>query len=344
MRQTFIVLSGLVIVFILFVLDVTLGSVTIPVGDVFEILTGGEVKKGWEYIVLNFRLPKALTAILVGAGVSVAGLQMQTLFRNPLAGPSVLGITHGASLGVAIFVLASSLFFGNISAVHEILGNWGIILFAVLGSLGVLFCVVLASSRLSGNIAILIVGMMFGFITGSIVSILQSFSSKELIHNFIVWTFGSLSGVAWEQMRILAPVVIIGLIGALMLQKGMNALLLGEQYATGAGINVKRLRLALIATTSVLAGTITAFTGPIAFIGIAVPHLARLLFKTSNHKVLIPGTMLTGVIIMLVCDLISQLPGHQTVLPINSITALFGAPVILAMILNRKKMKGGFDA
>lgn len=344
MQRSFIILAGLLIIAAFFLLDVALGSVVIPVSDVFDILTGGESKQGWEYIVINFRLPKAITAILVGAGISVAGLQMQTLFKNPLAGPSVLGITHGASLGVAIFVLASSIVFGSMGYLQDLLGSWGLIIFAVLGALSVLFCVLLASTRLSNNTAILIVGMMFGFMTGSIVSILQYFSNPDLIQNFIVWTFGSLSGVAWEQMRVFAPVVLVALLAALSFQKGMNALLLGEKYATGVGVNVKRLRVAMIATTSILAGTITAFTGPIAFIGIAVPHLARLIFKTSNHQVIIPATILTGAVVMLACDLISQLPGQQTTLPINSITALFGAPVILAMILNRKKMKGGFNA
>jgi iron complex transport system permease protein len=342
MRRTIIVAIGCVLILLLFTLDLTLGSVSIPLEDVFAALKGGETKKSWEYIIINFRLPKALTAILCGAGISVAGLQMQTLFKNPLAGPSVLGISHGASLGVAVFVLASALFYQSMMGIHEALGNWGLILFAILGSMLVLISVLLASLRLSDNTSVLLIGLMFGFITGSIVSILQYFSDPELIQNFLVWTFGSMAGVAWAEMQVMAPVVIIGLIASLMFQKQMNALLLGENYAIGVGVNVTRIRIALIVTTSILAGTLTAFTGPVAFIGVAVPHLVRLLFKTSDHKILIPGTMLAGAIILLACDIVSQLPGHQTTLPINSITALFGAPVIIAIIMKNKRMKGAF--
>ncbi|MCT4644758.1 MAG: iron ABC transporter permease [Carboxylicivirga sp.] len=342
MKKSVIVLIGFLLVFLLFLLDLAMGSVSIPLGKVVDILMGEESKKSWEYIVLNFRLPKALTAILTGAGISVAGLQMQTLFKNPLAGPSVLGISHGASLGVAIFVLSSTTMFGAVKNLQESMGSWGLILFAVLGSLMVLFCVLIASSKLSDSISVLIVGIMFGFITGSIVSILQYYSDPELIQNFLIWTFGSLSGVAWSQMKVMGPIVLVSLVTCLMYSKQMNALLLGENYATGVGIHVTRVRIMLIVTTSILAGTLTAFTGPIAFIGVAVPHLARLLFKTSNHKTLIPATMLCGVIIMLVCDIVSQIPGSESTLPVNSITALFGAPVIIAIIVKNGKMKGAF--
>ena len=342
MNRKLIIIIGFVLIFILFFLDMILGSVAIPVQDVLGALFGAETKKSWAYIILNFRLPKALTALLTGAGISVAGLQMQTLFKNPLAGPSVLGISHGASLGVAIFVMASTFFYSGMSTVQQILGNWGIVIFAISGSMLVLLGVLVASSRLSDNISVLIVGIMFGFITGSVVSILQYFSEPELIQNFIIWTFGSLSGVAWAQMKIMGPIVVVGLIVSLTFQKPMNALLLGENYAIGVGVNVSRMRFALIFTTSILAGTLTAFIGPIAFIGVAVPHLSRLLFKTSDHKILIPATMLAGMVIMLACDIVSQLPGKQITLPINSITALFGAPVIIAIIMKNRKMKGAF--
>jgi iron complex transport system permease protein len=342
MNRSLIVFIGFLLILSLFTLDLVLGSVSIPLEDVLAAMTGGETKKSWAYIVMNFRLPKALTAMLCGAGISVAGLQMQTLFKNPLAGPSVLGISHGASLGVAVFVLASAIFYKSMMGIHESLGNWGLILFAIIGSLLVLMSVLLASMRLSDNISVLLIGLMFGFITGSIVSILQYFSDPELIQNFLVWTFGSMAGVAWAEMQVMAPVVIGGLVLSLMFQKQMNALMLGENYAIGVGVNVARVRVALIVTTSILAGTLTAFTGPVAFIGVAVPHLARLLFKTSDHKILIPGTMLAGAIILLACDIISQLPGQQTTLPINSITALFGAPVIVGIIMKNKRMKGAF--
>ena len=337
-----IVVIGLGLIIGLFLLDLSLGSVKISVGELLNITFGEPSKKSWEYIFFNFRLPKAITAILTGAGISVAGLQMQTLFKNPLAGPSVLGISHGASLGVAVFVLSSTAIFGVTTNFQETLGSWGLVVFAIAGSFLVLLSVLFASARISDSVTILIVGLMFGFITGAIVNILQYFSDPELIQNFLVWTFGSLSGVAWSQLQVMGPVIALMLLLSLLYSKQMNALLLGENYATGVGVNVARIRLKLILTTSILAGTITAFTGPIAFIGVAVPHLARLLFRTSNHKVLIPATMMCGVVIMLICDIVSQVPGAQTTLPLNSVTALFGAPVILAIIIKSKKMKGAF--
>ncbi len=337
-----VVLIGVGSILCLFLLDLSLGSVKISVEELFRIISGNASKKSWEYIFFNFRLPKAITAILTGAGISVAGLQMQTLFKNPLAGPSVLGISHGASLGVAVFVLSSTAIFGVTANFQETLGSWGLILFAIIGSFLVLLGVLLASSKVSDTVTVLIVGLMFGFITGAIVNILQYFSDPELIQNFLVWTFGSLSGVAWSQLKVMGPVLVLTLLFSLFYSKEMNALLLGENYATGVGVNVSRTRLKLILTTSIIAGTVTAFTGPIAFIGVAVPHLARLLFRTSNHKVLIPATMMCGMVIMLVCDIVSQVPGAQTTLPLNSVTALFGAPVILAIIIKSKKMKGAF--
>ena len=342
LKPWLVVLIGIGLIISLFLLDLSLGSVKISVKDLFHIIFGGAPKKSWEYIFFNFRLPKAVTAILTGAGISVAGLQMQTLFKNPLAGPSVLGISHGASLGVAVFVLSSTATFGISTNFQETLGSWGLVLFAIGGSFLVLFSVLFASARLSDNVTVLIVGMMFGFITGAVVNILQYFSDPELIQNFLVWTFGSLSGVTWSQLYMMGPIIVLMLLLSLIYSKQMNALLLGENYATGVGVNVSRTRVKLILITSVTAGTITAFTGPIAFIGVAVPHLARLLFRTSNHKVLIPATMMCGTMIMLICDIVSQLPGLQTTLPLNSITALFGAPVILAIIIKNKKMKGAF--
>lgn len=342
LKPWLVVFIGIGLIINLFLLDLSLGSVKISVKDLFNIVFGEAPKKSWEYIFFNFRLPKAVTAILTGAGISIAGLQMQTLFKNPLAGPSVLGISHGASLGVAVFVLSSTAIFGISTNFQETLGSWGLVLFAIGGSFFVLFSVLFASARLSDNVTVLIVGMMFGFITGAVVNILQYFSDPELIQNFLVWTFGSLSGVTWSQLYMMGPIIVLMLLLSLIYSKQMNALLLGENYATGVGVNVSRTRVKLILITSVMAGTITAFTGPIAFIGVAVPHLARLLFRTSNHKVLIPATMMCGTMIMLICDIVSQLPGLQTTLPLNSITALFGAPVILAIIIKNKKMKGAF--
>lgn len=342
LKPWLVVTTGCLSIIGLFLLDLSLGSVKISVEELLNIIVGKASKKSWEYIFYNFRLPKAFTAILTGAGISVAGLQMQTLFKNPLAGPSVLGISHGASLGVAIFVLSSTTVFGVTANLQETLGSWGLVLFAIAGSFLVLLSVLLASARISDSVTVLIVGLMFGFITGAVVSILQFFSDPELIQNFLVWTFGSLSGVAWSQLQVMGPIIVLMLLLSLIFSKQMNALLLGENYATGVGVNVAQTRIKLILITSVMAGTITAFTGPIAFIGVAVPHLARLLFRTSNHKVLIPATMMCGMIIMLICDIVSQVPGSQTTLPLNSITALFGAPVILGIIIKNKKMKGAF--
>jgi len=244
---------------------------------------------------------------------------------------------------VATFVLASAFFYEQMKYVQETLGNWGLIFFAVLGSLFVLMSVLITSTRLADTTSVLLVGIMFGFITGALVSILQYFSDPELIQNFLIWTFGSLSGVTWSQLQVMGPIVVLGLLLSLTFPKPMNAMLLGENYAIGVGVRVRRFRVTLIVTTSLLAGTLTAFTGPIAFIGIAVPHLTRLLFKTSNHKILLPATMLVGAVVMLGCDIVSQLPGMQNTLPVNSITALFGAPIIIGIILNNKKMRGAFQ-
>jgi iron complex transport system permease protein len=326
----------------LLLLDLIFGSVNIPFEKVFAILAGGEVKTSWNYIVLNFRLPKALTAIFVGAGLSVTGLMMQTLFRNPLAGPFVLGISSGASLGVALMVMASAIvpaFFGAVSA---FLGNWALVVAAVVGASLVFFLVALASIRISDSVSLLIIGIMFGSITGAVVNILQYFSEPEQIQSFIVWTFGSLAGVTWTEMQVMGPIVFTGLILAFFLTKPMDALLLGENYARGVGISVNRTRIAVIVSTALIAGTLTAFTGPIAFIGVAVPHIARSLFRTASHKVLMPAVVLIGAAIMLVCDIFSQLPGNQNTLPINSVTALFGGPVVIWVIMRSRNVKASF--
>ncbi|NOU61792.1 iron ABC transporter permease [Marinifilum caeruleilacunae] len=332
---------GLIIIGLL-LLDLIFGSVSIPFEKVFAILTGSEVKTSWNYIVLNFRLPKALTAIFVGAGLSVTGLMMQTLFRNPLAGPFVLGISSGASLGVALMVMASAIvpaFFGAVSAA---LGNWALVVAAVAGASLVFLLVALASIRISDSVSLLIIGIMFGSITGAIVNILQYFSEPEQIQSFIVWTFGSLAGVTWMEMQVMGPIVLSGLILSFFLIKPMDALLLGENYARGVGISVNRTRIAVIICTALIAGTLTAFTGPIAFVGVAVPHIARSIFRTASHKVLMPAVVLIGAAIMLICDIFSQLPGNQSTLPINSVTALFGGPVVIWVIIRSRNVKASF--
>jgi len=327
---------------IAFLLDVALGSVHIPVKEVIKVLfTPDSVNESWIYIVEKIRLPKALTAIIVGCGLSVSGLQMQTLFRNPLAGPSVLGITAGASLGVALVMLSA----GSITSLYTIKelgisGSWLIIIASSLGAALIMVIIVSISSSLKDNVIVLIVGVMIGNITLSIISIWQYFSSPELIKDYLMWTFGSLGGVTGNQLLILATVVFAGLVISFLSSKLLDALLLGENYARSMGLTVQRARLLIVLSTSVLAGGITAFCGPIGFIGIAVPHLARALFNTSNHRILIPACCLVGTVLMLICDIVAQLPGSQTVLPINVITALVGSPVVIWIIAGPTKLRG----
>lgn len=332
----------LVLIVAAFLLDVALGAVHIPIGAVLKTLFSPATADGtWLYIIEKIRLPKACTAVLVGCGLSVSGLQMQTLFRNPLAGPSVLGITAGASLGVALVMLSA----GTVTSLYTIQemgisGSWLIILASSLGAALIMILIVVISSSLKDNVIVLIVGVMIANITFSMVSIWQYFSSPELIKDYLIWTFGSLGGVTAEQLIILAVVVTIGVLISFFSSKLMDAMLLGDNYARSMGLTVKRARLLIIGSTSLLAGGITAFCGPIGFIGIAVPHLTRALFNTSNHRILIPGCCLIGTVLMLVCDLVAQLPGSQTVLPINVITALVGSPVVIWIIIGRNKLRG----
>lgn len=330
MKNKFILLFILLLLF--FIADILLGSITLPFKEVWQVLTGNSNDIVYQEIILNHRLPKALTAILTGASLSVAGVLMQTLFRNPLAGPDVLGVTSGASLGVALLTLTAS------SLPFFILAGWGQISAAVTGAILVLLLVVVVSVKVPQTVSLLIIGMMFGNFAGAIVSILQSASNPDTLKLFITWTFGSLSSVNWTYMGIMAPTVILGIIVAFVLQKRLNVLLLGENYAIGLGVSVFQTRLWIILATALLAGTSTAFTGPIAFVGVTVPHIARGLFHSSNHRIVIPASILCGAIIMLVCDLISQLPGSQGTLPVNSVTALFGAPLIIWIILKNRSL------
>jgi iron complex transport system permease protein len=335
-----LILLGIII--LAFLLDVALGSVHIPLREVIKVLfTADQGNEGWIYIIQKIRLPKALTAIIVGCGLSVSGLQMQTLFRNPLAGPSVLGITAGASLGVALVMLST----GTITSIYTIKelgisGSWLIIISSSLGAALIMLIIVTISSSLRDNVIVLIIGVMIGNITLSVISIWQYFSSPELIKDYLMWTFGSLGGVTGSQLLLLALVVLIGLLISFFSSKLLDALLLGDNYARSMGLTVNRARLLIVGSTSLLAGGITAFCGPIGFIGIAVPHLARALFNTSNHRMLIPVCCLIGTALMLVCDIIAQLPGSQTVLPINVITALVGSPVVIWVIAGPTKLRG----
>lgn len=338
-KRNYVLLLFLLILLLLLLtgLDLLLGTVRIPLSDVLRILFGGDSKDSWEYIILNFRLPKAFTAILVGAGLSLSGLMMQTLFRNPLAGPYVLGVSSGATLGVALLVLASAWILPATAGVPlpNAYGGW--ILASILGSGLVMLLVILVSLRVADSVSILIIGIMFGSVTGAIVSVLQYFSDPDSVHSFLVWTFGSISGVTWSQLIWMAPLSLIGIGSVFFLQKPLNALLLGENQARAIGIATKRYRLIIILLTSVLAGSITAFAGPIAFVGIAIPHLARAFVRATDHRRVIPVTALMGAMLLLICDMISQLPASNQVLPINSVTALFGAPVVIWVIVRKRK-------
>lgn len=321
----------------LFVLDIVLGSVQISVKEVFNVLFSKNTDHPeYSIILYRFRLPKALTALFAGFALSVSGLQMQTVFRNPLAGPFVLGISAGASLGVALLVMGLSAF----TVVSEIgvLGNWSVVTAAWLGSGLILFLILSVSARLKDIMTILILGIMFGSATSALVNILQYFSNESMLKAFIVWTMGSLGGVSLSQLNVLIPSVIIGLIISFLLIKVLNAMLVGENYARSMGLNIRLSRIFIFFSTSLLAGTVTAFCGPIGFIGIAVPHIARIVFKTANHKILLPGTMLIGGIVLLLSDIISQLPGYEKTLPINSITALVGIPIVIWIIIRNQKM------
>ena len=322
---------------LLFFVNISFGSITIPFKEIYTSLTGGQASKStWEYIIINYRLPKAITAILVGMGLSISGLLMQTLFRNPLAGPYVLGLSSGASLGVAFVILGASLLPPFLSTI--LLSSYGVVLASVIGSSVVLLAVLMISQRLRDTMAILIVGLMFGSFTSAIVGVLTYFSSAEQLQKFTFWSMGNLGNLSWSSLLILTVCVGIGLLLSLFSIKPLNALLLGENYARSLGLNFKKTRLIIIFATSILAGSITAYAGPIAFIGLAVPHIAKLVFQTSNHSVLYWSTLLLGASIMLICDVISELPGLEITLPINAVTSIIGAPVVIWLLVRKRKM------
>ena len=317
-------------------LNISLGSVSIPFSEVLGSLFGSVDNETWQVIITKVRLPKAITAIMVGSGLGISGLLMQTLFRNPLAGPFVLGISSGASLGVAIVILGSGLFGGLFATV--LISKWSIVIAASLGSFLVLLAVLAVSSRVRDTMAILIIGLMFGSITAAIVSVLSYFSSAEQLQQYIFWGFGSLSNLSWEELLIFFGIYSVGIILSIFSVKGLNALLLGDNYAKSLGLSLKSSRFVIIFATSLIAGTITAFAGPIAFIGLAIPHLTRQIFKTTNHKILLPAVFLFGAIVMLICDSIAQVPSSDYMLPINAITALVGAPVVIWLLVRQRKM------
>lgn len=339
------VLIGLAVALVLcFLINVALGSVTIPFQSLISFITSGSSgQASWDMILSNFRLPKAITAMLVGSALGVSGLQMQTLFRNPLAGPYILGISSGAGLGVAIAIFLG-FYLGGFLELSGIGRSWLLVASAGAGSFLVLLIISLAATRLKDSITLLIIGLMFGAAAGALVSILQFFSQAENIQAYVIWSFGSLGSLSWSELYVFIPVILIGLIVSVLLSKPLNTLLLGENYAISLGLNIKKIRLLIIINTAILAGTVTAFCGPIAFFGVALPHLTRMLFNTSNHLLLTPLIILFGSALMLIFDFIAQLPGMEATLPINAVTALFGAPFVIYILLRKKNLNYAYQS
>jgi iron complex transport system permease protein len=325
-----------VLLVVLFMLNLSLGSVHIPLGEIFKILTGRTASDPvWAEIMWDFRMTKAITCILGGSALALGGLQMQTLFRNPLAGPDVLGLSSGASLAVSL------VFMGNAAGMtlFTIQSPWTVAIAASLGC-AVVFAIMLAiSRRLQDNVSLLIVGLMVGAGTSSIVSVLQYLSKAEEMQVYVLWTFGSLGGLNWLEIQVLSVILALGIIVSFINIKSLNAWLLGDNYAQSLGINLQRSRFYAILSASILTGGVTAFCGPIAFVGLAVPHLVKILIKTHNHKILIPAVIIGGAALLLGCDILAQLPGSTNVLPINAITALIGAPVVIWVIVRNKVVR-----
>lgn len=327
-----------------FILMLMLGSVRIPLDEILTIITGGEASKAsWQTIVLQFRLPKATTALLAGAALGVSGLMMQTFFRNPLAGPFILGINSGASLGVALVVLASGTIGGVVIAGLGFAGDLALAFAAGIGAAITMAIVLLIAHQVRNSMTLLILGLMFGYLTSALVSLLLYFAIPERIQTYIYWTFGTFSGTTWQQLQIFAPMVLIGVLLAWGLSKTLNAMLLGENYARSMGMNIQLARIAIVSVTAVLAGAVTAFCGPIGFIGIAIPHLCRSLLNTSDHRTLIPATVIMGGLVALIAAIIAEVPGSQIVLPLNAITSLIGAPVVMFVILRRRNIAKAFS-
>ena len=317
--------------------SISLGSVSIPLDEIIAVLSGNDSSKSsWATIILHFRLPKAITAMLVGSGLSVAGLLMQTLFKNPLAGPFVLGISSGASLGVAILILGAGIFGGVLTAIS--LSSWGLAIASSIGAALVLFAVLITANKVRNTMSILIIGLMFGTVTSAIISVFTFFSNADKIQQFVFWGFGSLGNLSWNEILVFFTIYLTGIINLIGIIKPLNSLLIGENYAKSLGINIKKNRNIILLITSLLTGVITAFAGPIAFIGLAVPHITKLVFKTSNHKILLPAVAILGAIILLVCDIVAQLPTSEFTLPINAVTSLIGAPVVIWLLVRKNKL------
>lgn len=324
-----------VLLLIAAVFNLVIGSVHIPVSDVLAILSDNFVgKTSWEYIILEYRLPKLVIACLVGMSLSVAGMMMQTLFQNPMAEPYILGVSSGASLGVAICILGQSLF--SLSIKDYFTGNFAIIIFALAGSIVTMLIILTVSQRIKQIATLLIVGLMFSSFTSAFVNVLAYFSTAEELKRFTFWNLGSLGNISWQQIGFIAP-LLLGTIGAsFLLNKSLNTLLMGENYAKSIGINLKKTKFIIILVTCILVAVCTAFVGPIAFVGLAVPHITRMIYKTTNHFQLFTGNIILGALILVLCDIICQLPGEQFILPINAVTSILGAPLVIYLILRNR--------
>ncbi len=333
-KGTFLFL--LLVFAVLLVSNVSLGTVYIPFQTTIYSIFGGEIANPqWEYIILHFRLPKAMLAILIGIGLSVSGLLMQTLFRNPMAGPFVLGISSGASLGVGILI-----FLGAYVPFLSVLAQWkfGTAIAASAGALLVMVTILLSAKRIKNTMSILIIGLMFASFTGALISVFTYFGSAEELKRFLFWGFGSIASSTWTEIQLLALISLLCFLGIIYCIKPLNQLLLGENYAKSAGVSIWRTRNILLLCTSLLTGAITAIAGPIAFIGLAVPHISKMLFKTSKHEVLLPAVGLMGAILVLLCDTIAQVPFSEITLPLNAITSIIGAPLVIWLLLQKKNI------
>lgn len=337
-NKILIIVALIITIVLLFFLNLVLGSVSIPIEQVWNVCVGNEVDNViWQNIILKSRLPQTITALLAGAGLAISGLQMQTVFRNPLAGPSVLGISSGASLGVAFVVLLSGSIGGVALSKMRVIGELALTTSAIGGAMAVMALIAFVSQKVKGNVTLLIIGVMIGYISNAVIGVLKFFSVEEDIKAYVIWGLGSFSRVSTEQLMPFVGSMLVLIPLSFLLIKTLNLLLLGDSYARSLGLNIKRARLFVITSAGMLVAIVTAYCGPIIFLGLAVPHLSRTVFRTSDHKILMPASLLIGAAMALVCNLIARMPGFEGALPINSVTALIGAPIVISVLFGRRK-------
>lgn len=342
LSSTAVMVMTFIGIIVMFVINIAMGSVPIPVEEAIRIVIGQptqdtEMSEIWSSIIFKTRIPQAMTAIIAGAGLSVAGLEMQTVFRNPLAGPSVLGVSNGASLGVALLILLSGAIGGKAMSSLGLYGNVAITVAAAIGAITVMGVIAMVARAVKGNVTLLIVGVMIGYIANAIISILKYFSPPEDIHAYTIWGLGSFASVSSSQIGLFAGIMVVLLAAAMFLVKPLNMLLLGENYAQNLGLNVTQAKVCIILSSGFLVAICTAFCGPISFLGLAVPHLARGLFRTADHRIIMPASLLTGALLALACNLIARIPGAEGALPVNSVTSLIGAPVVIWVIFSNRR-------